>query len=159
MLVGVPIVVVMLPITWVLLTRLLFPAHRIAIQDAGSVITSELRELGPMTRAEKLVGIVFLVAALSWILREVLVSVTGLAINDTTIALIGALLLFAIPVSRSRGEFALDWEAARNVPWGVLLLFGGGLALVGGFSSPGLPSGSAQRSEGCGSAPCCWCCW
>lgn len=138
MLIGVPIVVVMLPITWVMLTRVLFPAHRIAIQDAGSVITAELQALGEMTRGEKLVGIVFLLAALSWILRGVLVSLTGLAISDTTIALIGAMVLFAVPVSRAGGQFALDWEAARNVPWGVLLLFGGGLALAGGFSSTGL---------------------
>ncbi|WP_207061707.1 DASS family sodium-coupled anion symporter [Motiliproteus sp. SC1-56] len=138
MLFGVPVVAIMLPITWLVLTRLLFPSHRIAIQDPGSVVQRELKALGAMSRAEKLVAIVFAGAALSWIFRKFLVEVTGLPINDTIIALLAAMILFAVPVSRTKGEFALDWEAARNVPWGVLLLFGGGLALAGGFKGTGL---------------------
>ncbi len=138
MLIGVPIVVVMLPAAWLLLTRVLFPAHQIAIADAGSVVARELAALGAMRRGEKLVGLVFLGAALSWILREPLVAVTGLAIDDTMIAMIAAMILFAVPISRARGEFALDWQAARDLPWGILLLFGGGLALASGFGKTGL---------------------
>ena len=138
MLIGVPVVAVMLPFAWLILTRLLFPAHRIAIDDPGSVVEKELAALGSMSRGEKLVGIVFLGAAASWILRGPLAKLTGLPLDDTIIALTAALLLFAVPISRARGEFALDWEAARNVPWGVLLLFGGGLALASGFGSIGL---------------------
>ncbi len=138
MLLGVPVVAIMLPITWLLLTRLLFPSHQIAIKDPGSVVTRELAALGVMSRGEKLVGIVFLGAALGWIFRKFLVDLTGLPFNDTIIALLAALILFAVPISRAKGEFALDWEAARNVPWGVLLLFGGGLALAGGFKGTGL---------------------
>ena len=138
MLIGVPIVVIMLPAAWLLLTRVLFPAHQIAIADAGSVVARELAALGAMRRGEKLVGLVFLGAALSWILREPLVAVTGLAIDDTMIAMIAAMILFAVPISRARGEFALDWQAARDLPWGILLLFGGGLALASGFGKTGL---------------------
>ncbi len=138
MLIGVPIVVIMLPLTWLLLTRLLFPARQIAIADAGSVVARELAALGAMSRGEKLVGLVFFGAALSWILRQPLVSLTGLAIDDTMIAMIAAMILFAVPVSRARGEFALDWKAARDLPWGILLLFGGGLALASGFGKTGL---------------------
>ncbi len=138
MLLGIPVVVIMLPATWLILTRLLFPSHQIAIEDPGSVVERELAALGIMTRGEKLVGIVFLCAALGWIFRSLLVDLTGLPLNDTIIALLAALVLFAVPISRSKGEFALDWEAARNVPWGVLLLFGGGLALASGFKSTGL---------------------
>ncbi len=138
MLLGVPVVAIMLPITWLLLTRLLFPSHQIAIEDPGSVVKTELAALGIMSRGEKLVAIVFFGAALGWIFRSLLVDLTGLPLNDTIIALLAALILFAVPISRSRGEFALDWEAARNVPWGVLLLFGGGLALAGGFKGTGL---------------------
>ncbi len=138
MMLGIPVVAVMLPTTWLILTRLLFPSHQIAIEDPGSVVKRELVALGPMSRGEKLVATVFLCAALGWIFRKLLVDLTGLPINDTIIALLAAMVLFAVPISRSRGEFALDWEAARNVPWGVLLLFGGGLALAGGFKGTGL---------------------
>ena len=138
MLLGVPIVLVMLPLTWLILTRVLFPAKNIAIDDPKGVVEKQLNELGAMSRAERLVGIVFLGAATAWILRTPLVKLTGLPIDDSIIAMTAALLLFAIPVSLRRGEFALDWSAARNLPWGILLLFGGGLALAGGFSATGL---------------------
>ena len=138
MLLGVPIVAVMLPLAWLLLTRILFPADAIAISDPKGVVEEQLGLLGRMSRAERLVGIVFLAAAASWIFRQPLSNLTGLPLDDSMIAMAAALLLFAIPVSRTRGEFALDWTAARNLPWGILLLFGGGLALAGGFSSTGL---------------------
>ena len=138
MLIGVPIVLIMLPLAWLLLTRFLFPAHRTAIEEPKAVVEAELSALGRMGRAETLVAAVFLGAALFWIFRKPIAGVTGLPLNDTMIALAAALVLFAVPVSRSRGEFALDWEAARHVPWGVLLLFGGGLALARGFSTTGL---------------------
>lgn len=138
MLIGIPVVVVMLPVTWLLLTRVLFPAHRIAIDDPKGVVEKELAALGSMSRGEKLVGVVFLGAAAMWILRKPVADMTGLALNDAMIAIAAALILFSVPISRARSEFALDWEAARNVPWGVLILFGGGLALAGGFSKTGL---------------------
>ncbi|MCB1719609.1 MAG: anion permease, partial [Candidatus Competibacteraceae bacterium] len=78
MLLGVPVVAVMLPVTWLILTRLLFPAHRIAIDDPRGVVEKELTALGSMSRGEKLVGIVFLGAATCWILRSPLAKLTGL---------------------------------------------------------------------------------
>lgn len=138
MLLGVPVVVIMLPLTWLLLTRVLYPAHRIAIENPKAVVTKELKALGSMSRGETLVGLVFLAAAMLWIFRKPVSDLTGLPLDDSGIAIAAALVLFAVPISREKGEFALDWEAARNVPWGVLLLFGGGLALASGFSSTGL---------------------
>lgn len=138
MMLGLPIVIIMLPLTWLMLTRVLFPAKDIAIDDPKGVVEKQLSELGSMSRAERLVGIVFLCAAIAWILRTPLVKLTGLPLDDSMIAMMAALLLFAIPVSRSRGEFALDWKVAGELPWGILLLFGGGLALAGGFSATGL---------------------
>jgi len=138
MLFGVPVVLVMLPVAWVMLTRVVFPVRDLAIGDARGVIHKELAGLGAMSRGETTVMIVFVLAALGWILRKQIVGLTGLPINDTSVALLAALALFAIPLSRQRGEFAVDWEVARNVPWGVLLLFGGGLALAEGFKVTGL---------------------
>lgn len=135
---GVPVVLVMLPIAWFLLTRVVFPVRDLKIGDAGSVIKMELAELGSMSKGEKAVAIVFSGAALGWIFRKQLAGWTNLPINDTAIALIAAIVLFAWPVSREKRQFALDWKATRNVPWGILLLFGGGLALAEGFKTTGL---------------------
>ncbi len=135
---GVPVVLVLLPIAWFLLARVIFPTRNLRIGDAGAVITRELATLGAMSKGEKCVAIVFVGAALGWILRQPIANWSGLSISDTTVALVAATVLFAWPVSRERGQFALDWDTARDIPWGVLLLFGGGLALAGGFETTGL---------------------
>jgi len=145
---GVPVVLIMLPIAWLMLTKFIFPAKNLIIGDVGSVIKQELDALGRMSKGEKAVAIVFLCAALGWILRKKLVLWTGLPINDTTIALLAALALFAWPISRDKGHFAVDWDAARHVPWGVLILFGGGLALATGFKVTGLATWIGQQVSG-----------
>lgn len=138
MLLGVPIVVLMLPATWLVLTRVLFPSGSIAIDDPKGMVATELGKLGRMSRGETVVGTVFLVTALLWIFRTPLTNLTGLALDDAIIAIGAALVLFAIPISPSKGQFALDWDSARDIPWGVLILFGGGLALAQGFGESGL---------------------
>lgn len=138
MLIGVPIVIVMVPATWLMLTQVLFPTRNMAIEDPKGIVERELKALGTMSRGELLVATVFTAAVLCWILRHPLAALTGLPLNDTVIALSAAMVLFAVPLSHTRGVFALDWEAARNISWGVLLLFGGGLALAEGFSKTGL---------------------
>jgi sodium-dependent dicarboxylate transporter 2/3/5 len=101
----------------------------------------------PLDPGEWFVGGVFVLAALAWIVREPkdvgLLRLPGLtdlvpALSDAGIAIGAALLLFAVPLPRARHRFALDWEGARRVPWGVLLLFGGGLALAGAAQESGL---------------------
>lgn len=138
MMIGLPVVVVMLPLTWVLLTRLLFPAHTIKVGDAGALVRAEIAAMGRMEPGERLVAVVFSGAALGWMLRDPLVRLTGLTLDDAMIALTAALILFAVPLSRGTGRYALDWAATQELPWGILLLFGGGLALASGFSTSGL---------------------
>jgi sodium-dependent dicarboxylate transporter 2/3/5 len=84
------------------------------------------------------VGIGFLLAAAGWILRPIIVKATGLPISDTSVAMTIGLAMFVVPTSVEAGRFVLDWPTARNLRWGVLLLFGGGLALAGSFKSTGL---------------------
>ena len=138
MMIGLPVVVVTLPPTWLLLTRLLFPAHTIKVGDADALVRAEIAAMGRMNPGERLVAIVFSGAALAWMLRDPLVRLTGLPLDDAMIALMAALILFAVPLSRDSGRYALDWAATRDLPWGILLLFGGGLALASGFSTSGL---------------------
>ncbi|WP_077338187.1 SLC13 family permease [Pseudocolwellia agarivorans] len=145
---GVPIVLLMLPLAWLLLTKFIFPADKIQIGNIQSLIENELKELGPMSYTEKVVAGVFISAALGWIFRKPLVDLTGLPINDTSIALVAALVLFAWPVSKKSGKFILDWEVAKELPWGILLLFGGGLALSFGFNNTGLAPWIGQLVSG-----------
>ncbi len=135
MLFGIPLVIVMLPLTWLLLTRLLYPASAIAVGDPSQVVRSELEALGTTTIKERWVGLIFLLAALGWILRGPLEATIGLPISDTTVAMVAAILLFTVPI---QGRSVLNWERAKALPWGILLLFGAGLALANGFGSTGL---------------------
>ena len=144
MLFALPVVLIMLPIAWLILTKLVFKVDQVRLGNVQSLISDEIIGLGRMSSREKLVALVFCCAALGWITRKQLVAVTGLPINDTTIALLGALCLFIFPVSRKRRAPILDWQDAKNVPWGVLLLFGGGLALAGAFDSTGLAAWIGQ---------------
>ncbi|MFN2421865.1 MAG: DASS family sodium-coupled anion symporter, partial [Gemmatimonadota bacterium] len=136
MMVGVPVVVVTIPIAYVILLR----SHRIggvATMAGRDRIAAELSALGRMSRAEKAVGVVFALTALAWVTRPLLERwISG--ITDAGIAIAGALLLFVLPSGRTRGEFVLDWSTARRVPWGILILFGGGLSLAAAIEATGL---------------------
>lgn len=143
---GMPIVFVMLPLAWITLTKIVFPSDQLRIGDVSSVIRTELNELGAMTPNEKKVAIVFLAAAAAWILRRPLVEFTGLPINDTSVALIAATTLFVLPAGGAKSGAILDWEDTKNLPWGVLLLFGGGLALASAFQNTGLAEWIGQAA-------------
>lgn len=148
MLIGLPVVAVLLPVAWLMLARVMFATQRLDLGDPGALLRGELRALGPMSPGERLVGLVFLAAAAGWVLRRPLASATGLPLNDSMVALLAALVLFAVPVSRRTGQYALTWEVAKTIPWNVLILFGGGLALAGGFSSTGLAGWIGEQVAG-----------
>ncbi|MGK2741222.1 SLC13 family permease [Tepidicaulis sp. LMO-SS28] len=133
MMFGVPVVLVLLPLSWLVLTRLAFkvPADAQASTGQSSEIAEQRTALGPMTRAEKRVGLVMGLVALFWIGHPWLAPFTGLTgLTDAGIAMTGALLLFALPDGGEKGERLLDWNWAKRAPWDVLLLFGGGLSLA-----------------------------
>jgi solute carrier family 13 (sodium-dependent dicarboxylate transporter), member 2/3/5 len=146
MLVGIPLVVVFLGIAWILMTRVIFPPEVDSIPDSEGLITEQFRQLGPMSKGEKIVLTVFIGTALAWIFREPVIGIDWLAtrlpwiehLTDPAIAIIAALLLFSIPVDARRGIFVIDWETANRLPWNVLLLFGGGLSLAAAIQASGL---------------------
>ncbi len=152
MLIGVPLAAIMLPITWVLLTRLIFPIHLKEIPGGSGVIDDEITGLGRPGRGEKTVAVVFVLTAVTWIARPALEGVLP-GISDAGIAIAATLLLFALPVEPRKGVFALDWENARKIPWDVLILFGGGLSLAGAITRSGLADWIGESLAGVGVLP------
>lgn len=151
MLVGVPLSGVMLAIAWALLTKVLFKPEIDEIPGGRKLIAEELHKLGPMSTGEKLVLAVFVLAALSWVFVPILFD--SPPISDAGIAMVVGLLLFLLPAGAQRGVRLLDWETAVKLPWGVLLLFGGGLALSSQFSSSGLTDWIGQGAAALGAVP------
>ncbi len=135
---GLPLSLVMLGITWVYLTRIRFRGEQLQLAGSSEFIRDQIRKLGPMSRAEKGVAVVFSLVALSWIVRGFYQPEALRMVTDSTIAIAGALLLFLIPVNLARREFLLDWKTAVTIPWDIIVLFGGGFALARGFSESGL---------------------
>ena len=151
MLVGVPLAVVMMVIAWFLLVKVLFKPEIDEIPGGRELIREELQRLGPMSTGEKLVLGMFVLAAVSWISLPLIFEEPP--ISDEGIAMVIGLLLFLIPGGASRGVRLLDWDTAEKLPWGVLLLFGGGLALSAQFSSSGLTEWIGKSTSGLGVLP------
>lgn len=148
MMFGVPVVLLMLPITWTVLTKFLFPVAQTGMSSAGKTVASQLSELGAMRRDETLVLCVFLLAAFGWLFGKAIAKSFGIPFSDTAVAILAALLLFAVPHRLDKPEFLMDWEATRNVPWGVLIMLGGGLAIATAFASSGLAQAIGASMSG-----------
>jgi solute carrier family 13 (sodium-dependent dicarboxylate transporter), member 2/3/5 len=155
--IGIPLVVVLLPLTWLYLTRVVFPVRLQVPASARAEIHAELDTLGPMQRGERIVLVVFTCTALGWIFRPQIAALTGAeGLNDTVIAMLGALALFLIPVDFRRRVFALDWDTAQKLPWGILLLFGGGLSLAAAISANGVDAWLASGFSGLAGVRTLW---
>lgn len=151
---GLPAVAVLLPLTWLYLSRWRFPARLPADESGAGAVRAALAELGPMSRGERVVAAVFALAAAGWVLRPQLADLPGLGgLTDVGVAMCAALALFLIPVHPRRRVFALDWDTARDLPWGILLLFGGGLSLAHGIGSSGLDTWIASGVGGLAGLP------
>ncbi len=135
--VGLPLVAVGLPLTFLLLTRVIFPLRIAALPGIEALLADRLARLGRMARGERWVAVVFALTALLWIIRPLVEKVIP-GITDAGIAMAGGLVLFVIPVRLRQGVFVHSWEAARRLPWGTLILFGGGLSLAAAFTRTGL---------------------
>jgi sodium-dependent dicarboxylate transporter 2/3/5 len=137
MLFGVPVMLVALPTVFLVLTRVMFTLGEGELAGMAGLMDRERAEQGAMSRGEWSVAVVFALTAIGWIVQPLVARAVPL-VSDTTIAMTGALLLFMIPIDARRGEFVMTWEATRTLPWGVLLLFGGGLSLAGNIEKHGV---------------------
>lgn len=139
MLVGIPLVVIGLPVAYAVVTRVAMPERLEELAGGRALIASEMESLGPIRFPEKAVAVVFSLTAVLWMTRPLLADkIPGL--SDAGIAMTGAIALFLIPAHWKAGTFVLDWATARDVPWGVLILFGGGLSLASAVERTGLAS-------------------
>lgn len=137
MLLGLPVVALTLPAVHFVLTKVSFKLDDTEIPGMADLIRSEKARLGPASRGEVLVTLIFTLTAAGWVFQPLLARHFAL-VTDTTIAMTGALLLFLIPANPRRGEFLMRWEDTKGLPWDVLLLFGGGLSLAGNIEKHGL---------------------
>lgn len=135
--IGLPVVITGLPIIYYTLVNVVYPVRIKTLPGGREYLTKEKKSLGSISKPEILVAITFTAVALLWITRPLLeILIPGL--SDAGIAIFGALLLFLIPVNLKKGEFLIQWKDAEKLPWGVLILFGGGLTLAGAIQRTGL---------------------
>jgi sodium-dependent dicarboxylate transporter 2/3/5 len=136
---ALPMVLIMLPLAWLILCIPLFGRKHDRAEAIAAAVRETLSALGRIKTPELRVAGVFGLTALAWMFRPLIDDLPGLSgLNDTTIAVIGALLLFLVPSGRGKGEALMNWRTAERIPWGIVILFGGGLSLAAGMESTGL---------------------
>lgn len=143
MLIGVPMSILAVAVAWVYLVYVVAPINDVSLAEGNKVVEERLRERGPLSRDEKVVGAVFLLTVVAWVSRSLVWGDLLPNVSNVTIAIAGALTLFALP--SAKGGRLLDWKTAVKLPWGVLLLIGGGLALAFGFTTLGIDVWIANR--------------
>ncbi len=160
-----PLVVVFIVVTWFLLTRVLVPVPNVSFGGGREMVKDELAGMGPTGVPERRVAVIFALTALLWITRSKIdlgfvslpgwADLTGLGslVDDGTVAVMMAVLLFALPAGNRSGERLLDWGTALKLPWGILLLFGGGFALATGFKTSGLSAWVGGQLHGLAGQP------
>ncbi|NVK83231.1 MAG: DASS family sodium-coupled anion symporter [Cytophagia bacterium] len=134
---GLPVSVILLFACWKYLTKYAFKLKTHEFPGGRKEISLLLKELGKLGREEKYVLIVFVITAFCWISRSFLLQKLIPSLDDTIIAIVAAIVLFILPSSK-KGERIINWEEAVKMPWGIILLFGGGMALAEAFGSTGL---------------------
>ena len=139
MAVGIPIMVLVLACCYFLITGVLFRNQLPAIEGSNELIQKKLTEMGKLSREEKFVLTIFSLTCFFWIFRQNLNLLIGKnLLDDTTIAMAGGVLMFLTPLDLKKSKFILEWPDMKGLPWGILLLFGGGLCLAEGMEKSGL---------------------
>ena len=134
---GVPVAIVMLLSAWVILTKIVFPTNFNASTETKNKLKSMLIELGPLTKDEIKIAFIFSFAVIAWITSRLIRETFGIGIEDAGVAIIVSILLFMIPSSNMKNDL-MQWDKTAQLPWGLLILFGGGLSLAAQVSGTGL---------------------
>ncbi len=136
---GLPFSIIMIVAVYFVLVKLMFPSKGILFSASANLITDEVVKLGKISKEEKRVLLIFGITVFLWVTRTIINSIfPNLKLSDTIISLIGAVSLFAIPMNFHKRNFILKWKDTEKLAWGILLLFGGGLALANAMDSSGL---------------------
>ena len=136
---GLPFSVIMVGLSYLVLVKWMFPCNNIIFTSSTNLIANEVQKLGKITKEEKRVLTIFGITVFLWITRTIINKVfPGLKLSDTIISLMAAVALFAIPMHLKKGTFILKWGDTEKLAWGILILFGGGLALAKGMATSGL---------------------
>jgi sodium-dependent dicarboxylate transporter 2/3/5 len=139
MLVGVPVTIIMLPICWLVLTRLVYPISFETSGETQDHLKHLRKALGPASSAEWRIGIVFSCVVIGWMTRPWLTKYLPIeGLSDPGIVMIAAFLLFLIPSGGKNTLRLLNWKQTKELPWEILILFGGGLSLAASVSETGL---------------------
>lgn len=141
MIVCMPLALLLLVALYVVLTKWMYPNRIKSSREATDLIHRELRDLGTLSRAEKQVLLVFVCTALLWITRDLINGLQIVKLDDNMIAILGAVALFAIPSGHKeegKAKMLLEWSDTSRMAWGILLLFGGGIALAGALEKVGV---------------------
>lgn len=144
---GLPIVLLGLPIMYFLLTKVIYPVEQKELPGGSELISNELQKLGSITKPEKRVAIVFGLTALLWITRPLLNTFIP-ELSDAGIAIAAGISLFLIPSGWEKHVFLVTWDDIRELPWGILILFGGGLSLASAITNSGLADWIGQVLSG-----------
>ncbi len=136
---GLPFSIIMIGISYLVLVKWMFPNRDLKFNASKEVIQAELQKLGPTSRKEKMVLVIFGITVFLWIFRTLINNIfPGLGLTDTMISIFAAITLFAVPYNLRKGDFIIQWRDTSQLAWGILILFGGGLALAKGMSSSGI---------------------
>jgi solute carrier family 13 (sodium-dependent dicarboxylate transporter), member 2/3/5 len=143
MLFAAPLSVLLIGCIWLYLTRIAYPVGRAKLPEDHPAHKTLTADLGAWSRGEKLIGVIFTLAVLAWVSRRWVLAQLGLppkSVSDATIAIIITLVLYLLRVGTDSGErrTLLSWNETGKTPWHILILFGGGFALAGGFQRTGL---------------------
>ncbi len=139
LIIGMPLILIMTWLAWITLTKIFYPLGNKPLSTVGEYVSKEVAKLGRPESSEKRVILVFGLTAFFWIFRAQINKFLGtMVLSDSLIATGSAILMFVVPAAGEKRESLLVWPDAVNLPWGILLLFGGGLSLAHGLSESGV---------------------
>ena len=139
MLMGVPFSLIMLGVIYFVLVKLIYPNNLSGKSNSKNLIDKEIEKLGPIRKIEKKVLWIFIIAIFLWIFRNYVNEyVSFIKLSDAGISVLAAFILFSVPFNFDEGKFILEWGDTKKLPWGILILFGGGLSLASGLSTTGV---------------------